>query len=152
MQAWGHELRAVHRRLRDSLQFAREAVEDGAATESLASNLDLFCWGFCGALTGHHRSEDATLFPLVLRDVPELAGTVRKLVQDHNMITQLIGDLEQALTAKSEQAVLLRHLDGIDAVMETHFRFEEKQLVPVLDTMAGPIGTLHKTELFGPIA
>jgi len=34
--AWGQELGAVHRRLRDALQFAREAVEDGTETESLA--------------------------------------------------------------------------------------------------------------------
>ena len=142
----------MHRRLRDALQFAREAVEDGAATESLAKNLDLFCWGFCGALTGHHRSEDATLFPLVLRQVPGLAGTVSKLIQDHNMIGQLIGDLERALTAESERDVLLRHLDGIEAVMETHFRYEERQLLEVLDGMAGPIGELDKTDLFGPLA
>jgi len=150
--AWGQELRAVHRRLRDALQFAREAVEDGAATESLAKNLALFCWGFCTALNGHHSSEDSKLFPLVLREAPDLASTIGKLVQDHNMIAYLIVDLEKALSAKSERDVLLRHLDGIEAVMETHFRFEEKQLVVLLDGMAGPIDDLDKTQLFGPIA
>ncbi|MEP6563168.1 MAG: hemerythrin domain-containing protein [Nakamurella sp.] len=150
--AWGLEMRAVHQRLRDTLQFAREAVEDGSETDSLAKNLELFCWGFCGALTGHHGSEDATLFPLLLRRAPELAGTVQKLVQDHNMLALLIGDLEFALAATSEQAILLRHLDGIEAVMETHFRFEEKQLVEVLDEMADLIGSLNRTALFGPIA
>ncbi|MET0865020.1 MAG: hemerythrin domain-containing protein, partial [Nakamurella sp.] len=90
--AWGQELRAVHRRLRDALQFAREAVEDGTQTPALAKNLQLFCWGFCTALNGHHSGEDATLFPLVLRQAPELAQTVGKLVQDHNMIAYLILD------------------------------------------------------------
>ncbi|MET0967310.1 MAG: hemerythrin domain-containing protein, partial [Nakamurella sp.] len=96
--AWGQELRAVHQRLRDALQFAREAVEDGAETESLAKNLELFCWGFCTALNGHHSSEDSKLFPLVLREAPDLASTVGKLVQDHNMIAYLIVDLEKALS------------------------------------------------------
>jgi hemerythrin-like domain-containing protein len=150
--AWGQELRAVHRRLRDALQFAREAVEDGRETDSLATNLELYCLGFCGALTGHHRSEDTNLFPLVLREVPGLAETVSKLIQDHNMITQLIGDLERAIGTRSARDVLLRHLDGIEAVMETHFRFEEKQLVGLLDQLAGPIGEQEKTILFGPIA
>jgi hemerythrin-like domain-containing protein len=145
-------MRAVHRRLRDALGFAREAIEDGAETESLAKDLDLFCWGFCGALTGHHRSEDTVLFPLVLREAPELASTIGQLVQDHNMIAYLILDLEKALTAKSERDVLLRHLDGIEAVLETHFRFEEKQLIGRLDQLAGPIGDLDKTAVFGPIA
>jgi len=150
--AWGQELRAVHRRLRDALQFAREAVEDGTETESLAKNLDLFCWGFCTALNGHHSSEDSALFPLVLREAPDLASTIGKLVQDHNMIAYLIVDLEKSLSEKSGRDVLLRHLDGIEAVMETHFRFEEKQLVGLLDGMARPIGDRDKTDLFGPIA
>lgn len=150
--AWGQEMRAVHRRLRDALQFAREAVEDGSGTESLAKNLQLFCWGFCGALSGHHRSEDAALFPVMLRQLPELASTVSKLVQDHNMISQLIGELERALAGSFEQQVLLRHLDGIEAVMETHFRFEERQLVGVLDEMAELFGDLDRTEVFGAIA
>ena len=151
-QAWGLELRAVHRRLRDALRFAREAVEGGTETESLAKNLNLFCYGFCGALSGHHRSEDATLFPLLLQQAPGLAETVGKLVRDHNMIAHLVGALEQALTAHSDSDVLLRHLDGIEAVMETHFRFEEKQLTGLLDGMAESIGNLDKTQLFGPIA
>ncbi len=150
--AWGQELRTVHRRLRDALQFAREAVEDGTETETLAKNLELFCWGFCTALNGHHSSEDSNLFPLVLREVPELASTIGKLVEDHNMIAYLIVDLEKALSRNSGQDVLLRHLDGIEAVMETHFRFEEKQLVGLLDEMAGPIDDRDKIVLFGPIA
>ena len=150
--AWGQELRVVHGRLRDALQFAREAVEDGRDTESLAKNLELFCWGFCSALTRHHGSEDSSLFPLVLSEAPELASAIGKLVQDHNMIAYLIAELEKALTARSKRDILLRHLDGIEAVMETHFRFEEKQLVGLLNLMAGPIDELDRTTLFGPIA
>ena len=88
----------------------------------------------------------------MLREAPDLASTIGKLVQDHNMIAYLIVDLEKSLSAKSGQDVLLRHLDGIEAVMETHFRFEEKQLVGLLDGMARPIGDRDKTDLFGPIA
>ena len=34
-------------------------------------------------------------------------------------------------------AVVLRHLEGVDAIMESHFRFEERELVPVLDATVG---------------
>ena len=88
----------------------------------------------------------------MLREVPDLASTIGKLVEDHNMIAYLIVDLEKALSRNSGQDVLLRHLDGIEAVMETHFRFEEKQLVGLLDVMAGPIDDRDNIVLFGPIA
>jgi len=58
--------------------------------------------------------------------------------------------LEQALRTGEDKDVLLRHLDGIDAVIQTHFRFEERQLVSLLDGMV--IEGLDKTVLYGPIA
>lgn len=149
--AWGQEMRAVHQRLRDALDIARESIEHGEQPESLVSNdLQLFCGGFCAALSGHHTSEDATLFPLVLGAQPDLAGTVRKLKQDHSMIAHLIRGLEQALRTGEEKAGLLRHLDGIEAVMRTHFGFEERQLGGLLDAL--DVEGLDKQALYGPIA
>ena len=149
--AWGQEMRAVHQRLRAALDIARESVEHGEQPESLVSNdLQLFCGGFCVALQGHHTSEDATLFPLVLGAQPDLAEVIDKLKQDHSMIAHLIRGLEQALRTGDQQGALLRHLDGIQAVMETHFGFEERQLVSLLDTL--DIAGMDKTAMFGPIA
>jgi len=149
--AWGQQLRAVHQRLRDALDIARESVEHDEQPGSLVSNdLQLFCGGFCVALTGHHTSEDATLFPLVLEAQPNLAGTVSKLKQDHSMIAHLIRGLEAAVRSGEEKGALLRHLDGIEAVMETHFGFEERQLVGLLDTV--DVDGLDKAALYGPIA
>lgn len=151
LAAWGQEMRAVHQRLRDALDIPRAGIEDDQQPESLVANdLQLHCGGFCRALSGHHRSEDAALFPLVLNVVPDLAGTVGKLRQDHSMIAHLVRGLEQALRTGEDKDVLLRHLDGIDAVIQTHFRFEERQLVSLLDGMV--IEGLDKTVLYGPIA
>jgi hemerythrin-like domain-containing protein len=164
--AWGQEMRAVHQRLRDALDIARESIENDVKPESLVANdLQRYCDGFCVALNGHHLSEDATLFPLVLRVQPGLAATVGKLMQDHSMIAHLIRVLEQALRTGDDQGVLLRHLDGIEAVMETHFGFEERQLVKPLDSVdiervnaervnAERVNAdgLDKTAMFGPIA
>ena len=33
--------------------------------------------------------------------------------------------------------MVLRHLEGVDAIMESHFRFEERELVPLLDAAVG---------------
>jgi hypothetical protein len=149
--AWGQEMRAVHQRLRDALDIAREAVENGRRPQSPASkDLQLYCGGFCVALSGHHRSEDATLFPLILRAHPELADTVGTLVQDHAMIAHLIQGLDAAIRGEAGKELLLEHLDGIEAVMETHFRFEERRLVGPLDTIAAA-GT-DKAALYGAIA
>jgi hemerythrin-like domain-containing protein len=147
--AWGQELRAVHQRLRDALDVARESI-GGGATPSLSGDLLLFCHGFCHALDGHHRSEDDITFPLVVQRHPELAPVVAQLMQDHSTIRHLIRQLEHDLGRAADAEVLRRHLDGIEAVMETHFRYEERQLIAVLDRL--PVGELDKTTLFGPIA
>jgi hemerythrin-like domain-containing protein len=150
IDAWGQQMHAVHQRLRDALDIVRESIENGNHPESIAGDLQVFCGGFCLALTGHHLSEDAALFPRVLGVEPGLADTVTKLMQDHSMIAHLIQGLEHAMKASENTETLLRNLDGIDAVMETHFRFEEKQLVVLLDRMQIPGAT--RVELFGPIA
>ena len=71
------------------------------------------------------------------------------------MITRLVRGFEQALRAVSEASSQLRHLDGIQAVMETHFGFEERQLVGLLDALdveGLDVGALDKVALYGPIA
>ncbi|MFD2026506.1 hemerythrin domain-containing protein [Promicromonospora aerolata] len=148
--AWGQELREVHRRLREALEVARSAVEDGAAGPTAARDLQLYCVGFCAALTGHHRSEDATLFDVVLAAEPGLAPVVADLKRDHSMLDQLLGELERAAMSGAGRDELLQHLDGVEAVMETHFRYEEKKLVDVLDASDRP--EADRRELLGPLA
>jgi hemerythrin-like domain-containing protein len=148
--AWGQELREVHKRLREALRIARSAVEDGASGPTAARDLQLYCIGFCAALTGHHRSEDASLFDVVLAAEPGLEPVVAELKRDHSMLDHLLGELERAARSGADQDELLRHLDGVEAVMETHFRFEEKKLVGVLDGTDHPAD--DKQRMLGPLA
>jgi len=148
--AWGSELRVVHGRLRDALLVARESVEAGASTETLARDIRLFCWGFCVALNGHHSGEDSTLFPALLAAHPELAPVVANLERDHSMIAHLISGLEASLQSGEEKAVLVRHLDGIEAVMETHFGYEERQISALLDDVLP--ADVEPRAVFGPLA
>ena len=127
--AWADELRRVHARLREALQLAH----DGDSDLDTEKDLLLYCWGFCVALDGHHRAEDATLFPAIVAARPDLAKVIATLSQDHTMIEHLIGGLRTAMESGLSAAEKRRHLDGIGAVMETHFRFEEKKLIEVLE-------------------
>ncbi|MDT0305211.1 hemerythrin domain-containing protein [Streptomonospora wellingtoniae] len=134
--AWSRELRSVHGRLREALHVTREALADGGSAESAARDLLLFCHGFCSALTGHHEGEDRELFPAIAARHPELRETLRRLQQDHSMIAHLLAGLQEALGRSAPPAELDRHLEGIAAIMESHFRYEERQLLAVLETLA----------------
>ncbi|THV21734.1 hemerythrin domain-containing protein [Glycomyces paridis] len=133
--AFSSQLRAVHQQLRKALDLARRSI-DGEFDDSPGHDLLLFCRGFCTALSGHHRSEDGGLFPQVVAAHPELQPVIAKLMTDHNMLEHLIGRLAAAMDENADPDDLHDHLDGIGAVMETHFRYEENQLLTVLDTLA----------------
>ena len=134
--AWARELRAVHGRLRDALHVTRAAVADGGAgAEPATRDLLLFCHGFCAALTGHHEGEDRELFPSIARQHPALRDTLRYLKQDHSMIAHLLGGLQAAVDRSASAAELDQHLEGVAAVMESHFRYEERTLLTVLETL-----------------
>jgi len=135
-------MRRVHTRLREALAVVRAAgdADEGDAGDGLGGtaidDLLLYCVGFCTALDAHHRGEDRTLFPAIEAAHPELADVLRALRQDHSMLAHLIGGLRAAAGSGASRAELDRHLDGIEAVMETHFRYEERQLLTVLEALA----------------
>ena len=85
--AWNRELTAAHQRLRQALRVTRDALGAGDV-ESGGADLLLYCHGFCAALSGHHISEDAALFP-----------------------------------------------EGLGAIMESHFNYEERQLLDTLSAL-----------------
>ncbi|RKN49465.1 hemerythrin domain-containing protein [Micromonospora endolithica] len=134
--AWDRELRAVHDRLRDALSVTRQAVADGVPAEPATRDLLLFCHGFCAALTAHHEGEDRDLFPAIAERYPALRETLRHLRQDHSMIAHLLGGLQAAVARAAPPEELDRHLEGLAAIMESHFGYEERQLLTVLRTLA----------------
>jgi hemerythrin-like domain-containing protein len=141
-------MRRVHARLRDALRITREAVDRGESAETPARELLLFCHGFCSALDAHHSGEDRTLFPAIAAAHPDLAPVLRNLEQDHSMIGHLLGGLDAAVGSRSSPEVLAGHLEGIAAIMESHFRYEERQLLAVLD---GLELSSEVAEVLGPL-
>jgi hemerythrin-like domain-containing protein len=134
--AWSRELRQVHVRLREALDLTRTAVAEGRSAEAATHELLLYCHGFCAALDGHHRGEDHFLFPAIRAAHPELEPVLRNLTQDHSMIAHLLGVLRAAVDRAAPVAELDRHLEGAAAIMESHFRYEERQLLSVLETLS----------------
>ncbi|MGA3537765.1 hemerythrin domain-containing protein [Micromonosporaceae bacterium DT194] len=148
LTAWSPELRTVHQRLRAALEATRDALAGQQDAQSATRDLLLFCHGFCAALTAHHEGEDRELFPAIAAAHPELRETLRRLEQDHSMIAYLLGGLEKAVAQAASPAALERHLDGIFAIMESHFRYEERALLTVLESLdlrADP------RDVFGPL-
>ena len=139
--AWDRELTGAHRRLRQALRVARDALDrDDAAgpepVQSARADLRLYCQGFCTALGGHHRGEDAALFPQLSAQYPALQPTLVKLQQDHELIAALLTQFDQAISSGAPPAELSSQLDGLAAIMESHFRYEERQLL-------GPLAALQ---------
>jgi hemerythrin-like domain-containing protein len=134
--AWSRELRGVHDRLRDALTVTRRALAAGQPAEPATRDLLLLCHGFCIALTAHHEGEDRDLFPAIAEQHPELRETLYYLQQDHSMIAHLLAGLQAAVARATGSEELHQHLDGLAAIMESHFRYEERQLLTVLETLA----------------
>jgi hemerythrin-like domain-containing protein len=133
--AWDRELTAAHQRLRQALRVARDSLGTGDAGAARAELL-LYCHGFCAALGGHHRGEDAALFPELSARHPALRPTIAKLEADHEMIAALLARFGEALAAGVTPDELARHLDGLGAIMESHFGYEERQLLDVLSALS----------------
>ena len=141
LPAWRPELRRAPSRLREALSATRRALdqEADAATVlrgAITRDLLLLCHGFCTALDAHHRGEDRRLFPAIEAEHPELAPVLRRLEQDHSMLSHLLGELARAADGAGSAEELELHLDGVSALMESHFRYEERQLLAVLEDLA----------------
>jgi hemerythrin-like domain-containing protein len=144
--AWDRELRTAHARLRAALRVATRTVDE--AGDGLPRELLLYCHGFCTALSGHHAGEDVHLFTALADRHPALRPTIARLEQDHAMIGHLLTELDRALRSREPAAVLHRHLDGLAAIMESHVRYEERELLGVLATFRLDAGT---DEVLGPL-
>ena len=121
-RAYGNQLIGAHIALRGLLEDVYDAVESGAEVRP-----GLHCLAFCDAVTTHHTAEDDEVFPLLARRHPELRAFLDELRRDHEVIAVLLDRLRTAVTVEE--------LDGISAVLETHFIGEEKRLVGVLNAL-----------------
>ncbi|MFG2908500.1 hemerythrin domain-containing protein [Kitasatospora sp. NPDC048286] len=141
------QLARAHQDLRRRLADLRAGLGRPRRPDGHDDPLLAHCLAFCTALTHHHQGEDTGLFAQLLRERPDLAPTIGKLVEDHGFITHIltrVRDLaEQAATAATAAADLEavgRELDGLAAIMDSHFAYEERAIGAALDAGAGDDG------------
>jgi hypothetical protein len=137
--AYGTQLIEIHVDLRDMLADLREGVVP-------ERELGAHCLAFCAAVTRHHTGEDATVFPLLAELHPELGAFLAELTRDHDVIAGLLTRVRAVAgqvrgEADPERVAWLRgELDGLAAILETHFIGEEKRLVAVLNAIDPSVG------------
>ena len=129
LMALSEQLIQVHQALRERLASLRSDAT--AVPDDLLSH----CAGFCAAIHAHHTGEDHDLFPALKAAHPELAPIIGKLEEDHVLVAGILGRLRDLLTARPEPAALQRELDGLTAILESHFSFEERRIATALDTL-----------------
>jgi SAM-dependent methyltransferase len=133
-RALGRELVRVHRWLRDELDRLRDELDGYQVWDG---PLHAHCTAFCDALTRHHTGEDTTAFPTLAARLPALAPVLEELGQDHRLVEDILRRLRQLLTTVGPDTVepVRREIDGLRAILESHFRWEERKLVDALDAL-----------------
>ncbi|MCN9243718.1 hemerythrin domain-containing protein [Streptomyces sp. RY43-2] len=142
LRGFGTQLIEVHLWLREELASLRGNVEgyltEGAPLRELRTN----CLTFCSALHRHHHGEDATAFDVLAAQYPELTAFIEELRKDHDLVEESLRRLE-ALVAElgntdRDPIEIQREIDGLAALMETHFVYEEKRIVSALNALDIP--------------
>jgi hypothetical protein len=127
--ALGAELVRIHDGLRAELGRLRSG--DMAAGRPLA----LHCLSFCAALTRHHTAEEGGAFPALAGRFPDLRPLLGKMAEDHALIGGIVARVEEL--AGRDAATLTAELDGLAAILESHFAFEERRVRNALDVLDG---------------
>jgi iron-sulfur cluster repair protein YtfE (RIC family) len=140
--ALSEQLIHVHHALRERLTSLRqEAAGDTgvlAAEAALPDDLLSHCLSFCAAIRAHHSGEDDELLPALRAAAPELAPVIDKLIEDHNLVAGILRRIRELLTRSlppSGPGALVRELDGLTAILESHFSYEERRLAKALDSL-----------------
>ncbi|MFE3455442.1 hemerythrin domain-containing protein [Nonomuraea sp. NPDC059194] len=143
LEAFGTQLIDVHSWLREELSELRDNLDaflDGQAHHP--RELRAHCLTFCSALERHHTGEDGTAFPVLADEFPDLRPVLEKLQQDHHLVADILRRIEalvrDARTMGDDAERVRRELDGLAAIMESHFAFEERQITAALNTLKVP--------------
>ena len=146
--AWSRQLAQAHDVLREQLRSLRQDPGLPAAGDGLTAH----CLAFCSALAAHHEGEDGGMFAELLRARPGLRPVVTKLAEDHRLIAGILASVrdlarEAAQAGPGRREAIRRELDGLAAIMESHFGYEERALGQVLGQ--GVRDTGWTTAVFG---
>jgi hypothetical protein len=144
--ALSEQLIRVHQSLRERLASARQQLTGSAGRPAPAAvipeDLLSYCLSFCTALHTHHTGEDTQLLPALRAAAPALAPVIDNLIEDHRLVAGILQQAHNLLAPGAPAArpeTLKRELDGLIAILESHFSYEERRIAKALDIL-GPNG------------
>jgi hypothetical protein len=151
LAALSEQLVRVHGLLREQLAALRRAAAGGTvpgvAGDAVPEHLLSHCLSFCAAIGTHHAGEDSQLLPALRAAAPELAPVIDNLIEDHALVAGLLRQLRELLAASPGPGALARELDGLTAILESHFGYEERRIARALDALGPGAWT---AEVFAP--
>ncbi|MEH0845778.1 hemerythrin domain-containing protein [Micromonospora sp. CPCC 205711] len=131
LTAFGNQLIEIHLWLREELAALR------ANLGSPGRDLRAHCLTFCAALTRHHTGEDGGAFRVLAAQAPELRPVLDELTADHEMVATILRRVEDLAAGPTDSDGVRAELDGLSALLESHFVYEEKKLVAALNALRG---------------
>ncbi|MFJ4873439.1 hemerythrin domain-containing protein [Streptomyces sp. NPDC088757] len=139
LAAFGNQLIAVHLWLREELERLTDGLDaylDGEAERP--RELRAHCLTFCSAVRRHHTEEDDSAFPALADEFPELRPVLEELERDHHTVADILRRVEELLDGLHEGSNaqdVRNELDGLAALLESHFVYEEKKIVSALNEL-----------------
>ena len=124
LAALGNQLVEIHIELREQLRSLR--------------SLPAHCLAFCAAVHGHHTAEDTSVFPRLAREHPELAPVLAELERDHRQVAEILRRLAAGPSPDE--------LAGLEALLESHFTYEERKLVAALNALGADLDLRGSTD------
>ncbi|MGW2434547.1 hemerythrin domain-containing protein [Streptomyces sp. NPDC001640] len=149
--AFSLRLAEAHQELRRLINEIRTGLGQRRLTDDV---LLTHCLAFCAALTTHHHGEDDGMFSQLLLDRPDLTATVANLAEDHGMIATILAQVSELADRAAESGgdvlePIGRELDGLAAIMESHFGYEERTISEALDEGVADTGWSDDVFRFG---
>ena len=148
--AFGNELIRIHLQLREDLARVKTELDAHLAGRGeRPRELRAHCLAFCSAVTRHHTGEDDGAFPALALRFPELRPVIVKLAEDHVLIAGILHRLDQLLGGipeepdAAEARRVRSELDGLAAILESHFVFEERRITAALNELPPETGTVQ---------
>lgn len=125
-----HPLSWDHHAALTSVVFTRKHIKSGADHDRLLQTALEFAVFYQLGLLPHFRHEEEWLLPRFLRHVPADDPGVSRLLTEHAILHRLFLDLDFAVSAKVD---LSEPLTALTDQLESHVRFEERELFPRIE-------------------
>ncbi|WP_238450008.1 hemerythrin domain-containing protein [Micromonospora sp. 4G55] len=131
LTALGNQLIEIHLWLREELAALRAGLDSPTGPRDLRAH----CLTFCSALTRHHTGEDGGAFRVLAEQAPQLRPVLDELAADHEVVAAVLRRVEELAADPAGVAGVRAELDGLSALLESHFVYEEKKLVAALNAV-----------------